>query len=119
MWHHGDYRVIFRHEQFPDSEKVRMAAAKMNQQISEKLFVQVMSIVVVQKRIHENDLYAWATLAVGYSFCGPKDHFNRHKGRQLAFERALEQVKEPHKNEIIALWQKTASKSCRALFEGK
>jgi len=131
MWHRGDYRVIFRHEELPDTVKIRDTMNKMwilgyikdisgsegHAILSANVLddTRALSTVVVQKRIREGDLTAWATLGVGYSFCSRKDTYIKREGKQIAFERALSQIKEPHKAELILMWKEKASKSSRPL----
>jgi hypothetical protein len=131
MWHRGDYRAIFRHQELPDTVKIRDAMNKMwargcvedlsgcegHAILSVNVLddTRAMSTVIVQKRIHEGDLTAWATLGVGYSFCSRKDTYIKREGKQIAFERALSHIKEPHRAELILMWKEKASKSSRPL----
>jgi hypothetical protein len=108
MWHDGDYRVVFRHEDvgFHNGEEVMDALVKTWEQgdikglASDPAYlnlaviaeVSVVTTVVLQKRVKEDDLTAWATLAIGYAFCSHKDQFDKSVGRELAFKRAIKQL---------------------------
>ena len=97
MWYKGDYRVIFRHEMSPSQKKIEDALKTMAKkgvvvEISECNDVGTMSVVVLQKRIRENELTAWATLGVAYSFCRASDFFKKKKGSEIAYARAVKQL---------------------------
>jgi hypothetical protein len=68
--------------------------------------VNVMTVVVLQKRIREGGLQAWATLGLGYSFCQERDQFNKKLGRALAFERAVGCLAEEHKENFANIAEK-------------
>lgn len=110
MWYKGDYRVIFRHEMSPSQKKIEDALKTMAKngivvEISECNDVGTMSVVVLQKRIRENELTAWATLGVAYSFCRASDHFKKKTGSEIAYTRAVTQLKNTEDIVVFAkLW---------------
>ena len=120
MWHMGDYRIVFRHEVFPSAKQVEKAMIKMADKgyikyptTSSIKYTQMMSVVVLQKRITQDGLTAWATLGVGYSFCQDDDQFCKWRGRLLAFVRANDQVATPHHAAFVEMWNHNAGPQSR------
>jgi hypothetical protein len=107
MWHDGDYRVIFRHEDVSPLNIHEVADAfigtwnkglikgcvssgprcEPNPEVLHG--ISVMTTAVLQKRLTEGGLTAWATLGIGYAFCNYRDQFCKAEGRKRAFERAI------------------------------
>jgi len=103
MWHKDNYRIIFRHEMYPDNERIRAAIDSMIRRGSLESPVYdgvvedtyAMTACVLQKKITQDGISAWATMGVGFSFCQMEDHFCKRRGRQIAFVRAINQIKWP------------------------
>jgi hypothetical protein len=101
MWHKDNYRIIFRHEMYPSDERIESAIETMLRRGGLEFPVHdgvvrdtyAMSAVVLQKKITQDGISAWATLGCGYSFCQMEDNFCKRDGRKYAFDRAIKQVK--------------------------
>jgi hypothetical protein len=117
MWFNGDYRVVIRYENWYDyrdsfewGNSVYRAMCKMygvgllndaigsmdgKPHLTPRALDEVerVTVVVLQKKVREGDLEAWHTFTIGYAFCQARDQFSKKIGRQIAFERALKQIK--------------------------
>jgi hypothetical protein len=67
-------------------------------------YIQVASVAVLQKRVSQDGLSAWATLSTGYAFCSWNDKFVKKQGRTIAFTRAINQVQSPHCEVFAEMW---------------
>ena len=109
MWTEGDYRVTFRHyrDMEADIDSLIGHAIDLGQieflSNRARAEVDVVTKAVIQKRITDGELSAWATLSVGYAFCQCRDNFIKRRGRDLAFARALEQLPQPRPSELIMM----------------
>jgi hypothetical protein len=107
MWFNGDYRVVFRYEDFEKFvdeydwyQKIDRAISRMQnvglmpEILSCRAFAEVekITVAVLQKQIQSHGLKAWHTFTVGYAFCQLRDQFSKKTGRKIAFERALGQI---------------------------
>lgn len=110
MWHDGDYRILVRYERRPkepDRQKLWVnkvframedtyagGCGDMRSLMSERSMREVatITVVVLQKRIKEDGLKAWATLGIGRSFCQARDQFDKNVGRRIAFGRAIKRL---------------------------
>ena len=107
MWHKGDYRIIFRYE-YPSNEAARKAMEKMVDvgaiaRVSNS-YVKISTVAILQRRVSQDGLSAWATLGCGYAFCSWQDKFNKSQGRTMAFTRAINQTQSPHREVFGELW---------------
>jgi hypothetical protein len=133
VWYNGDYRAIVRYEWRPSeladveandaaekswNDKVWRAMNRMFEkgemdgirdvpslEMSKRAAfgVNVITVIVLQKRIREDGLQAWATLGLGFSFCQERDQFNKKGGRRIALQRALVDVAQEHRDEFLPI----------------
>lgn len=101
MWTNGSYRVRFKHLDeinlwTEDVMSFLRHAKKLGQlnnvnEINNRIANKIshVTIAILEKKLIDGNLIAYAKMATGYSFCSNKDTFSKKTGRKKALHRAL------------------------------